>query len=381
MQTLITNATLVMEDHYIPEAALLIRDGQIADFGPENALDIPTDAKRLDARGALVGPGLIDIHTHAGGNVFFQEDPVTASEALLDHGVTGVLPALYMTLSKQGYFEAIDKIDTARRSGKCGNILGYYMEGPYLNPSYGCNREDYAWGDDIDREDYMDLVERVRDSARVWAVAPERAGIEEFVKDVRRRIPNIVFTVAHSEATPRQIAALMPYGLRLATHHTNATGTLNRYPECRGVCVDEAVNYYDGIYAELIVDAHGIHVDPFMLRLVRKIKGDARIILISDAFVSNGPIPPGYDGVTDINFDFSGEIAGTRLTLDAVCRNMMKHTGCSPVDAFKFASTSPANLLKMPKLGRIARGAEASLVVADSWMNIEHVILKGEIVR
>ena len=60
---------------------------------------------------------------------------------------------------------------------------------------------------------------------------------------------------------------------------------------------------------------------------------------------------------------------------------MMKHTGCSPVDAFKFASTSPANLLKMPKLGRIARGAEASLVVADSWMNIEHVILKGEIVR
>ena len=124
MQTLITNATLVMEDHYIPEAALLIRDGQIADFGPENALDIPTDAKRLDAHGALVGPGLIDIHTHAGGNVFFQEDPITASEALLDHGVTGVLPALYMTLSKQGYFEAIDKIDAARRSGKCGNILG-----------------------------------------------------------------------------------------------------------------------------------------------------------------------------------------------------------------------------------------------------------------
>ena len=56
MQTLITNATLVMEDHYIPEAALLIRDGQIADFGPENALDIPTDiATPLFATARLSG--------------------------------------------------------------------------------------------------------------------------------------------------------------------------------------------------------------------------------------------------------------------------------------------------------------------------------------
>lgn len=195
----------------------------------------------------------------------------------------------------------------------------------------------------------------------VWALAPERKGIVEFARDVAQKISGIVLSVAHSEATPQQIAALMPYGLRLGTHHTNATGTLNKYPECRGVCVDEAVNYYDGIYAELIVDAHGIHVDPFMLRLVRKIKGDARIVLISDAFVSDGPTPPGYDGVTDINFDSTGEIAGTRLTLDAVCRNMMLHTGCSPVDVFRFAATNPANLLNRRDLGRIARGAQANL--------------------
>ena len=33
MQTLITHATLVMEDHYCPDAFLWIRDGKIADFG------------------------------------------------------------------------------------------------------------------------------------------------------------------------------------------------------------------------------------------------------------------------------------------------------------------------------------------------------------
>ena len=74
----------------------------------------------------------------------------------------------------------------------------------------------------------------------------------------------------------------MPYGLKLGTHHTNATGTLENYPEVRGVCVDETVNYNDGIYAELICDSKGVHVHPYMLRLVKKIKGDDKIILISN---------------------------------------------------------------------------------------------------
>ena len=379
MQTLITHATLVMEDHYCPDAFLWIRDGKIADFGPMRQAGVAGSAPRLNVQGALVGPGLIDIHTHAGGNVFFQDSPAAASRALLEHGVTGVLPALYMTLSKREYFAALDAIDAAREAGQCDNILGYYMEGPYLNPLYGCNKESYPWGEEIRPEDYLSLIDRVRGSAMVWALAPERKGIVEFARDVAQKISGIVLSVAHSEATPQQIAALMPYGLRLGTHHTNATGTLNKYPECRGVCVDEAVNYYDGIYAELIVDAHGIHVDPFMLRLVRKIKGDARIVLISDAFVSDGPTPPGYDGVTDINFDSAGEIAGTRLTLDAVCRNMMLHTGCSPVDVFRFAATNPANLLNRRDLGRIARGAQANLVVVDPWLHVKHVFLKGEL--
>ena len=381
MQPAIINATLVMEDHYIPDAALLVSEGRIADFGPMESVFVPAEASVLDAQGCLVGPGLIDIHTHAGGGFFFDQNPTAAASALLDHGVTGVLPALYMTFGKQEYMDAVNRIEAARSTGQCDNVLGYYMEGPYLNPAFGASKEDYAWSDGILRTEYMDLVRHVRDSAKVWALAPERDGIEAFVQDVKREINGIVFSVAHSTATPQQIAALLPYSLKLATHHTNATGTLQKYPECRTPCVDEAVNYYSDIYAELIVDSHGIHVDPFMLRLVRKIKGEHRIILISDAFVCDGPVPAGYDGVTDINFDFSGEIAGTRLTLDMVCRNMMKHTGCSAVDTFRYASTNPANLLNMPHLGRIMKGAQADLVVCDSWINVHHVIKKGVLVR
>ena len=190
-------------------------------------------------------------------------------------------------------------------------------------------------------------------------------------------IPGIILSVAHSEASPEEIETLIPLGLHLSTHHTNATGNLPKYPECRGVCVDETVNYHDDIYAELIADSRGIHVAPYMLRLVEKIKGKDKIILISDTCVFGGAVPPGYDGVTDINFDDAGEIAGSKLTLDVACRNMMVHTGCSVADLFRYASLNPAQLLHFGHKGAIKRGGDADIVLCDHWMNIKSVFLKG----
>ena len=118
-----------------------------------------------------------------------------------------------------------------------------------------------------------------------------------------------------------------------------------------------------------------------MLRLVVKIKGKDSIILISDAFVMDGPVPPGYDGVTDINFDFEGEIAGSKMTLDEACRNMMVHTGASLVDIFRYASANPARLLGWRDRGSIRAGTDADLVIVDHWMQVDTVIKKGQIVK
>ncbi len=216
---------------------------------------------------------------------------------------------------------------------------------------------------------------------RVWALAPEREHIEDFVIACKKENPNVVFTVGHSEAEPRQIEKLIPYGLKIGTHHTNATGTIYRYPECRGVCVDETVNYNNTIYAEIICDSKGIHVDPYMQRLILKIKGRDRVILISDACSFDGPIPEGYDGVTDICFDFAGEIAGSKLTLDVACRNMMVHTGASITDVFHFASYNPAEACGFTDRGELRKGARADIVICDHMVNIKKVILKGRVAK
>ncbi|MBE7024935.1 MAG: hypothetical protein E7408_02635 [Ruminococcaceae bacterium] len=375
----IKNATLVMKDHFIPDGVLLIADGKILDFGEARKLPIPEGCEVIDAEGLYVGPGFVDIHTHSDGVVFFQDEPVVASQHHLKHGTTTLLPALYFSMDTEAYVRAISVLREAMKKPECANIGGLYMEGPYLNPNFGCDRESNPWKGPVDPEKHLPIIEAAWDLAKVWALAPERENIMQFVLDVKAKNPVAVFSVAHSEAAPADIEAIMPYGLKIGTHHTNATGDRPMYPECRGVCVDETVNYNREIYAELICDSRGIHVDPYMLRLVRRIKGDDRIILISDAYACDGPIPPGYDDVDDINFDHAGEIAGSKMTLDIACRNMIKHTGASIVDVFKFASTNPALAVGFYDRGEIAKGKRADLVFVDYKMKTHRVMMEGKL--
>ena len=375
----IKNATLVMTDHLIPEAVLFMEDGVITGFGEMRNTPIPEGCEIIDAQGLYVGPGLVDIHNQSGGGHWFYDEPELAAQFNLQHGTTSVLATLYFNMNGEQLVEQAKCVQAAMKKPEGCNIAGFYMEAPYMNPKFGADRENNPWKGPICKEEYQPVIDQVGTDAKVWVVAPERENILNFVKDCRKANPDVKFSVGHSEASPQQIEALMPYGLCIGTHHTNATGDLPKYPECRGVCVDETVNYNRDIYAELICDSRGIHVDPYMLRLVRRIKGDDRIILISDACVFDGPIPEGYDGVTDINFDYESEIAGSKLSLEVACRNMMKHTGASLVDVFNYASYNPARLLGMTDRGEIAVGKRADLIFTDHKMNVKKVLFAGEI--
>ena len=376
----IINAELVMKDHLIPEAVLFIEDGKIAGFGEMRTTPIPEGCEILDAQGAYVGPGLVDIHTHTGDMYRLWQDPIPGCRYHLKHGTTTVLPASYPRMTKEEYIQMAANIRQAMAQPGGENIGGMYLEGPYINPAYGSNRAANPWNNKpIIAEDYEPIIEACAELAVVWGLGPEQENVESFVAAAHKANPNTRFAVTHSEATPQQIEKLMPYGLCIGTHHTNATGTIVNYPECRGVCVDECVNYNNEIYAELICDSRGIHVDPYMLRLVRKIKGDDRIILVSDRSYADAPNPPGYEHVTDINFDKWGDIAGSKLTLEVACRNWMKHTGASIVDAFRVGSYVPARACGFYDRGEIREGLKADLILVDIKMNVKTVILNGKI--
>ena len=375
----IQNATLVMKDHLIPDAVLFVENGLIAGFGEMRNTPIPENCEVIDAEGLYVGPGLVDIHNHSGGGHWFFDEPIPAARFNLEHGTTTVLATLYFNMNKDQLLEQAKTVQAAMKTPEGANIGGFYMETPYMNPKFGADREANPWKGPICKDDYQPLIDQVGTDAKVWVLAPERENIEQFVIDAKKANPTVKFAVGHSEASPQQIEALMPYGLCIGTHHTNATGDRPMYPECRGVCVDETVNYNHGIYAEMISDSRGIHVDPYMQRLIRKIKGEDRLVLISDSCVFDGPVPEGYDGVTDLCFDFEGEIAGSKLTLEVACRNVMKHTGASIVDVFRYASYNPSRAVGFTDRGEIRVGLRADLIFVDHWMHVSKVILGGEV--
>ena len=183
----IINATLVMRDHLICDATLLAENGKNVDFGKN--LEIPEGAEILDAKGQYVGPGLVDIHTHAAPGHWFYEEPGVAGKIVLEHGVTTVLPVVYFNRNKEEFMRDTRFIQEAVAKGELPNFGGFYMEGPYMNPKFGADRESNPWQGPIRREDYLDLIKTGGQDVRVWALAPERENIEEFVLDCKKEIP------------------------------------------------------------------------------------------------------------------------------------------------------------------------------------------------
>ena len=225
MKYAIVNTTIVMTDHLIPNGVIVIEDGKIADFGKMGKVD--TDGlDTVDAEGAYTGPGLIDIHTHAANLIRFDIDPTTAADYLLSHGVTDVMPAMSYSHDKDTLVKDIKTVKAAMKSGKAPNIIGLYMEGPYLNVNFGAGRVNHPWAPTVALERFKDVVDEAADVTLMWCLAPERENIDEYVDYVKSKCPNARFSVAHSEAEPWQTERLIPRGLCAVTHHTNATGTL-----------------------------------------------------------------------------------------------------------------------------------------------------------
>lgn len=375
----IENARLVLEEGILEDGALLIQGGRIAALGPKGSFGVPEGTERVDAGGRYLGPGFVDLHVHGGGGHRFPLEPEAAAAHFLARGETSVLATFYHDMTPAEMLEGFGRVRAAMAAGGAGGaIRGVYMEGPYMNPKFGASPEKNLWRGPIRPEDYEPLVDAAGDLVRVWAVAPEREGLEPFLRYAGKANPGCVFAVGHSEASPEQIEALRGYGISLQTHCMDATGRVPRWRGTRGCGPDEWCLTQKDVYAELISDSLGVHVDPTLQKLIRAVKGPDRVILITDGFVSAEPSPERLRHVTDLCFDRNGDLNGSLLTLDAAARNYMRHTGASIREAFLAASANPARAAGLyGDLGSLAQGKRADLVLADDRMEIGGVWLGG----
>ncbi len=236
----------------------------------------------------------------------------------------------------------------------------------------------------MDAKDYVPLVDGLGNDVRVWAIDPNRTNIESFMQYAKEKTPGVIFAHGHSRSSAAEIRAVAHYGVKVRTHITDSGGSVGRAQETPGAGGDEYCLYEPDMYAELICDETGIHVVPDLIKMIVRIKGVEKICLISDSMPSRTNYKNNEEkGIwygSDLNYDDEGMLAGSRMTLENGVRNMMTHTGYGLCHAIRMASLNPAKLLGIDRrVGSLAPGKTANMIIIDDMVHVEKVILQGQL--
>ena len=99
--------------------------------------EAPANAEVIDAKGAYVSPGFVDVHIHGAGGHDTMEgtrEALTAiSEKIIADGVTSFLPTT-MTMDKESVRKAFEESKEAMEKDLPGaKAIGVNMEGPFIS--------------------------------------------------------------------------------------------------------------------------------------------------------------------------------------------------------------------------------------------------------
>jgi len=367
----IINAKLIMDDRIIEGKHLLfgktitgISDGILSD-----------DVECIDAQGAYVSPGFIDIHIHGSGGADVMDAVPEALESisntLLQTGTTAYL-ATTMTMSETAIRAALENVKNISDRIAGAKILGVHLEGPFLNPEkHGAQDQRYIKDPDIK------FILPYIDQIRMITIAPEMPGAEEFIRYLSKNHPHIILSIGHSDASFEQSKESFSWGISHATHLFNAMNPYHhRKPGIVGAVFDSEIT------CDIIADL--VHTHPSVLKLVHQVKQE-KLMLITDAMragcMKNGHYDLGGRKVTVKNGKAlleDGILAGSVLKMNEALRNMVKVSDMSRIEAVHAVTKAPARKLGV-KMGELKAGCAADIVIFDEDFSIIRTIVNGEI--
>jgi N-acetylglucosamine-6-phosphate deacetylase len=326
-------------------------------------------AEVVDAAGAVLTPGFIDLHGHGGGGFSFDDGADAIAAALAVHRAHGTTRSVLSLVTNP--VAALERSLAAIADIALADplVLGSHLEGPFLAPGRrGAHNPDFLIGPSpagIER-----LVAAARGTLRQVTIAPELPGALDAISALAAA--GVVVAVGHTEADEEQAQAAFDRGARLLTHAFNAMpGIGHREPGPIVAAIrDERVT------AELILDA--VHVHPDVARLLLDAAG-GRVALITDAMAAAGAADGTYKlGSLDVRVAAGvarligpdgtpGTIAGSTLTLDHALRVATTRCGMSLRAAVTALTWIPARVLGLDdRLGRLAPGYAADAVLLSA---------------
>ncbi|QOJ79239.1 N-acetylglucosamine-6-phosphate deacetylase [Infirmifilum lucidum] len=359
------------------EKDIAIESGVIRDVGSNLTGD-----KTVDASGLTVAPGFVDTHFHGYGGVDFtlasSGDALRVAQEVTRHGVTGFLASL-VAAPHEVLLKASSELAVAierQEPGSGARILGIHLEGPYLNPQMR-GAMDPRFFREPSTAELSEYYRASRGHIKQVTVAPELPGSTEFI---RRAVEmGITVGLGHTDATYEDAVRAVLAGASKANHIFNQM----RHFHHREPGVAFALLEQPNVFIEMIADL--IHLHPATTRLVARVAGPGRTVLITDAVAATG-LPDGEYTLGGLKIVVrggvsrlaeTGALAGSTLTMDRAVANIVK-LGFSLADAVRMASTTPALSIGLGgKLGVIAPGYLADLVLLDEKLRVVKTIVGG----
>jgi N-acetylglucosamine-6-phosphate deacetylase len=321
----------------------------------------------------IIAPGFIDLQVNGfhGHDAAAGAEAIAAISAALPRtGVTAFLPTIISRPLEEGQ-RFVRAAAAAATPG--ARVLGAHMEGPFLNPlRHGAHDPTCMWAPTENR-----VAQVLEVPPRLLTLAPELEGGLEAVS--RLSCAGVTVALGHSDATYEVALAAIEAGARFAVHLFNAMPPLHhRAPGLVGAVLDDP-----RITAGLVAD--GLHVHATLLALAACAKGAGRLALTTDQMSAAG-MPPGRYRISGREVVSDGEavrlddgtLAGSAATMDALVGAAAAQFGLQR--ALTMASRTPARLLGLASLGRLATGCQADLVVLGRDLRVRRTLVAGRTV-
>ena len=374
MLTTLTARRLLTDNGEIEYPVLTIEDGRI--------VQIESSAPN-GATGTLTAP-FFDIHVHGARSYdFMAATPAEIAEVgrfLAGRGVGHYLPTT-VTGPMDTTLRALESLANAIEEGQSGGFdearaipVGVHLEGPFVSHiKRGVHPAACILEPSVELFDRFQEV--ARGHIRLMTLAPELPHALELIEHATSR--GVRVTMGHSNATSAETLEAIAAGASSSTHLFNAMRPLDhREPGILGAVLDR-----EDVYAEAICD--GVHVDPAIIRLWLKAKGEERAILVTDGMSATG-MPDGTYMLGDFQVEVKngvclseGTLAGSVLTMDKAVANLRRFTGSSLGVAVRLASRNPARMLGMEHLTDVKNGSAANFNLYDEAGNRAGSIFHG----
>jgi len=358
--------------------------------------EVPTNAsfneiETIDANGAYLSAGFIDLHTHGGNGHDFMDGTVEAflgaAELHAKHGTTTLLPT-----ATSGSFEEtcamFDILDKAQRANVSGaDMPGLHLEGPYFSPAQA-GAQDPRFLKSPTPEEYLPIINST-DKILRWSAACELDGAFDFAEACRER--GILCAVGHSDADLDTVEEAFKHGFTHLTHFYSGMSTVHRVNAYRVCGVVEAGYLLDDLTVEIIAD--GCHLPKGLLQMIYRFIGPDRICLVTDSMrgaglsdgsesiigsLTNGQTVIIEDGVAKMpdRKAFAGSVA----TADRLLRTMVNVAEVPLCDAVKMMTETPAKIQGLSDRGTLDVGKRADIVLFNDDLQIVRTVIGGKTV-